>query len=145
MKIIIQTQVSQHYLKVKSGFNESLFKKLSPTFPPVQLIRFDGSSKGDLVILELDFFVFKQKWTSKIVDDLTNDHEFYFIDKGISLPFFLKNWQHKHHIFHNAKGSIISDEIDYEGPTGILTYLLYPALYLQFWMRKPVYRKIFQT
>ncbi len=144
MKIKIQTHVNQHYLEVKSGFNESLFKKLSPPFPPVRLIRFDGSSKGDLVTLELDFFVFKQKWTSKIVEDVTNDHEFYFIDQGIDLPFFLKSWQHKHCIMQSGNGSIISDEISYEGPTGVFTYLLYPALYLQFWMRKPIYRKIFK-
>lgn len=88
MKIVIETPVEQGYLDVKSGFNESLFKSLSPPFPPVKLLRFDGSQKGDLVTLELNFIFFKQKWTSEIIDDKTTDLEFFFVDKGIQLPFF---------------------------------------------------------
>jgi ligand-binding SRPBCC domain-containing protein len=99
MKITIETPVNQDYLQVKEGFNETLFKKLSPPFPPVKLLRFDGSTKGDLVTLELNFIFFKQKWTSEIMEDQTTDKEFYFIDKGIELPFFLKKWTHKHHLF----------------------------------------------
>jgi ligand-binding SRPBCC domain-containing protein len=109
----------------------------------VKLLRFDGSTKGDLVTLELNFIFFKQKWTSEIVADLTDENEFYFIDKGIQLPFFLKKWTHKHRILKDGERSIIRDEIDYEAPFGLLTWLLYPALFLQFTYRKPIYKKIF--
>jgi ligand-binding SRPBCC domain-containing protein len=143
MKLIIITTVNQSYLQVKAGFNETLFKELSPPFPPVKLLRFDGSTKGDLVTLELNFIFFKQKWTSEIVADLTDENEFYFIDKGIQLPFFLKKWTHKHRILKDGERSIIRDEIDYEAPFGLLTWLLYPALFLQFTYRKPIYKKIF--
>ncbi|AFL83633.1 hypothetical protein Belba_0991 [Belliella baltica DSM 15883] len=144
MKIIIETSVEQDYLQVKSGFDQTLFSKLSPPFPPVKLLRFDGSAKGDVVTLELNFLFFKQKWTSEITDDQTNDKEFYFIDEGVELPFFLKSWQHKHRIIKNGTGSIIRDEITYQGPLGIMTLLLYPAIYLQFLYRKPIYKKIFK-
>jgi ligand-binding SRPBCC domain-containing protein len=143
MKLIIETQVEQEYLQVKKGFDESLFTKLSPPFPPVKLLRFDGSSKGDLVSLELNFIFFKQKWTSEIIEDQTDEKEFYFIDKGIELPFFLKKWIHKHRIIKNGENAIIRDEIDYQAPFLLLTWLLYPAMLLQFAYRKPIYKKIF--
>jgi ligand-binding SRPBCC domain-containing protein len=144
MKINIETRVQQYYLKVKEGFNETLFTKLSPPFPPVKLLRFDGSKKGDLVSLELNFLFFKQKWTSEITEDKTTDQEFYFIDKGVELPFFLKEWQHKHRIINSGTGSIIRDEITYKSGFSLMTLLLYPALFIQFLYRKPIYKKIFK-
>ncbi|GMQ31490.1 hypothetical protein [Algoriphagus confluentis] len=144
MKLTIETAVEQGYLDVKRGFDESLFKKLSPPFPPVKLLRFDGSEKGNLVSLELNFLLFKQKWTSEITEDKTTDFEFFFVDKGIELPFFLKKWTHKHRVISRGIGSIIRDEITYEAPFGLMTWLLYPALWLQFAYRKPIYKKIFR-
>lgn len=144
MQIHLETPVEQGYLDVKAGFNESLFKKLSPPFPPVKLLRFDGSEKGNLVTLELNFIFFKQKWTSEITEDKTTDLEFFFVDQGVELPFFLKNWRHKHRVISTGIGSIIRDEIEFEAPFGLLTYLLYPAMWLQFAFRKPIYRRIFK-
>ncbi|ERM83454.1 hypothetical protein P872_03480 [Rhodonellum psychrophilum GCM71 = DSM 17998] len=144
MKINISTKVEQDYLQVKEGFTEHLFSKLSPPFPPVKLLRFDGSKKGDVVSLELDFLLFKQVWTSEITDDQTSESEFFFVDKGIKLPFFLKSWEHRHRIVKDGDSSIIKDEITYEGPNGVMTFLLFPALWLQFLYRKPVYKKIFK-
>lgn len=144
MKITIETPVEQGYLDVKSGFNESLFKKLSPPFPPVKLLRFDGSRKGDFVTLELDFIFFKQKWTSEIIEDWTTELEFYFVDQGVELPFFLKKWKHKHRVISAGIGSIIRDEIEFEAPFGLMTILLYPVLWVQFAYRKGIYRMIFK-
>jgi ligand-binding SRPBCC domain-containing protein len=144
MKITVSTRVDKNYLEVKEGFTEKLFLNLNPPFPPVKLLRFDGSSKGDIVILELNFFIFKQKWTSKITADHTDENEFYFIDEGIELPFFLKKWKHKHRVIKSGNGSLIKDEIDYTGKFGLMTLLLFPVLYGQFLYRKPVYKKIFQ-
>lgn len=144
MKIHLQTSVEQGYLDVKAGFDASLFQKLSPPFPPVRLLRFDGSQKGDLVTLELNFIFFKQKWTSEITADQTSDLEFFFVDEGVELPFFLKKWRHKHRVISTGLGSIIRDEIDFEAPFGLMSVLLYPALWLQFAFRKPIYRRIFR-
>jgi hypothetical protein len=90
MKITLSTQVDQDFLKVKEGFNVDLFSALNPPFPPVKLLRFDGSKKGDLVSLELNFLFFKQVWTSDITDDHTSAKGFYFIDEGKKLPFFFE-------------------------------------------------------
>jgi ligand-binding SRPBCC domain-containing protein len=145
MKINIETSVGQDYLEVKEGFDQNLFTKLSPPFPPVKLLRFDGSKKGDTVTLELDFILFKQKWTSVITEDHTDSDEFYFIDQGTELPFFLKEWRHKHRIIKSGSGSIIRDEITFKGKPGLLGIFLYPAMYLQFLYRNPIYKKYFQA
>lgn len=145
MKLTLQTRVEQDYLSVKNGFDQTLFQKLSPPFPPVKLLRFDGSSKGDLVVLELNFLFFKQQWTSVITEDVTDEKEFYFLDEGIELPFFLKTWRHKHRVIQEGTGSLIRDEIDFTAPFGWLTVLLYPALLAQFAFRIPIYKRVFKS
>ncbi|MEB2779356.1 hypothetical protein U3A58_03045 [Algoriphagus sp. C2-6-M1] len=143
MKINLATKVKQDYLSVKNGFDETLFTKLSPPFPPVKLARFDGSEVGDIVSLELNFLLFKQKWTSEISETQTTETEYYFVDIGTKLPFFLKKWRHKHRIIKERNNSIIRDEIEFSAPFGLATLLLFPVIYLQFLYRKPIYKKIF--
>ena len=145
MKINIQTPVRQNIEQVWSGFNESLFTQLSPPFPPVNLLRFDGSEKGDEVHLELNLLIFKQLWISLITENEKTTEEIYFIDEGIKLPFFLSSWKHRHRIVKaidekKQTQSLIIDEIEFESPFG---FLIYPALYLQFLYRRPIYQKIF--
>ncbi|WP_026952935.1 SRPBCC family protein [Algoriphagus mannitolivorans] len=144
MKLKLETTVEQGYLDVKAGFDESLFRKLSPPFPPVKVLRFDGCKKGDWVSLELNFLLFKQKWTSEITADHTDDLEFYFIDEGVQLPFFLKKWKHKHRVISTGIQSKIVDEIEFEAPFSWMNWAMYPLLSLQFAYRKPIYRKIFK-
>jgi ligand-binding SRPBCC domain-containing protein len=144
MRIIISTTVNQHFLDVMKGFNEDLFCSLSPPFPPVKLLRFDGSKKGDLVSLELNFFLFKQVWTSEITEDFSGEREIYFVDKGVKRPFFLGTWEHKHRIINRGDSETeIRDEITFQGSSQLLTPLLYPILFLQFLYRKPIYKRIF--
>lgn len=145
MNIKISTAVEQPYQTVMQGFNEDLFIRLNPPFPPVKLLRFDGCKKEDVVALELNFIFFKQQWISKIVEDGLNQEEFYFIDEGIKLPFFLKYWHHHHRILKNPQGSTIVDDITFRSPSPLLDFLLLPVLWLQFLYRKPVYKKIFRS
>jgi ligand-binding SRPBCC domain-containing protein len=145
MKINIQTPVRQPIEQVWNGFDESLFSKLAPPFPPVNLLRFDGSEKGNEVHLELNLLITKQLWISLITENEKTESEIYFIDMGIKLPFFLTFWQHKHRIvkaidLEKQTQSLIIDEIEFRSPFG---FLIYPALYLQFLYRRPIYQKIF--
>lgn len=141
---MVETAVEQSFLDVKSGFNAALFKKLSPPFPPVKLLLFEGSKKGDIVELELNFIVFKQRWVSEITEDQTTDQEFYFVDRGVQLPFFLRRWKHRHRVISREFGSVIRDEIEYDAGFGLATLLLFPVLWLQFLYRKPIYRQHFK-
>ena len=144
MRINIKTKVEQDYLEVKEGFTKDLFLKLNPPFPPVKLLRFDGCRRGDKVSLELNFILFKQTWTSLITSDRTDDSEFFFVDEGKKLPFFLRFWKHKHRVLRQDSGSVIVDEINFSARLKILSPLLYPVLSAQFWYRKPIYKKIFR-
>ncbi len=142
MKITISTRVQGHFLSVKSIFNQKLFEALNPPFPPVKLLQFDGSEVGDMVGLELNFIFFKQKWISRITENETSKDEWFFVDEGIQLPFFLKFWRHKHRVIRLSETeSEIRDEIQFQGRMALLTPLLYPALYGQFLYRRPLYKK----
>jgi ligand-binding SRPBCC domain-containing protein len=129
---------------VREQFDEDLFKALNPPFPPVEVKRFDGCHTGDEVSLELNFILFRQQWTSLITEHGYSESGFYFIDEGKKLPFFLKKWKHRHGIVALTDGTEIIDDISYTSGTLLSDIFLYPLLYLQFAMRKPVYQKYFR-
>ena len=137
MRITIHTKVEQSLEAVIEGFNESLFLKLNPPFPPVKLLQFDGCKTNDRVKLQLNFIAFKQIWESLITADQQTKDQFYFIDEGIQLPFFLKTWKHKHVIKKEGNATVITDDIQFTTPFIVLNWLMYPALFLQFQYRKP--------
>jgi ligand-binding SRPBCC domain-containing protein len=144
MKILVSTLVNQPIEQVWKGFDQSLFLKLAPPFPPVKLLRFDGCKRGDYVSLELNFLIFKQKWTSEITADEQSTQRIFFVDEGRELPFFLSKWKHTHTLKHSSGGTQIIDDIHYSTPLGWLgDVLVFPILYLQFLYRKPIYKKIF--
>ncbi len=101
MPLVLKTHVTQPVYVVWQGFDRTLFNRLSPPFPPVDVVRFDGCLKGDVVHLRLNFLFFRQDWTSLIVDQQTTDDEIYFIDQGTRLPFFLAYWHHRHRLFRS--------------------------------------------
>ncbi|MEM6830031.1 MAG: hypothetical protein AAF551_05915 [Bacteroidota bacterium] len=145
MKLKIQTKVGASLSEVESGFTQELFLRLNPPFPTVSLDKFDGCKKGDKVALILNFIFFKQYWESDIIEDAKDDVTWYFIDRGVKLPFFLKSWTHKHEITQLKNGSLISDDITYSTGTIVTDFLMFPLLYAQFLYRKPIYKKIFKA
>lgn len=144
MKIYFETAVATDYKSVLSGFNLDLFKALKP--PIIQLIvdRFDGCETGGEVHLRVGLGPFKQRWISLITEHGSSDQECFFVDVGSVLPPPLKRWRHQHRILkRDEKTSLIIDDIEFSSGLKILDYFLYPALYAQFALRGPVYRKIF--
>lgn len=144
MHLQIRTHVEQSLPTVWAGFNRSLFDQLSPPFPPVRVLRFDGCQRGDQVHLALNLLITRQNWVSLITDQQTTDAEIYFIDEGTRLPFFLSYWRHRHRLLRNGNETIIVDDITYRTPFRLTDYLLYPFLWAQFAYRQPVYRRIFR-
>lgn len=143
MKLTIRTLVQAPLETVWAGFDRQLFNQLSPPFPPVNVLRFEGCSTGDKVSLELNFILFKQVWNSDIIDQQTTDAEIFFIDEGTKLPFFLRAWHHKHRLIRQGTGTVIADEITFRTPNVLLDYLFYPLLWAQFMYRKPIYKRVF--
>lgn len=145
MRIKILTAVKQSMAATFARFDQQLFVKLNPPFPPVKVVRFDGMAIGDEVHLELNFLIRKVRWVSRITEFSETSEEIYFVDEGIELPFFLGKWHHLHKIRRRGDQAEIIDDIHFEGPIPLLTLLMYPFLYLQFLYRKPIYRKHFDT
>ncbi len=150
MRILVQTPVRQPLSVVWAGFDRNLFVRLSPPFPPVTVVRFDGCQRGDQVHLRLNFFLFQQDWLSRIVDQQTlttanEPGEIFFVDEGEQLPFFLSYWRHRHRLLRNdvTGGTVVIDDITFRTPFRLTDYVLYPLLWLQFAYRKPIYRRVF--
>jgi len=131
--------------KVWQGFNNELFKALLPGFPQTRILRFDGCNVGDEVHTELHFLGIKQRFDARIITRRETANEYYFIDEGIKLPFFLTYWQHKHIVSRLTINScIITDEIHYALNNNVLAEaFLWPVIYAQLFLRKPIYKKHF--
>ncbi|HWA06052.1 MAG TPA: hypothetical protein VG961_05855, partial [Ignavibacteria bacterium] len=125
------------------AFDINLFMKLKPPLIGLKVKRFDGCAKGDIVQVEISLFGFKQNWTSLITEQVQNEKEIYFVDEGTLLPKPLKYWKHKHIIENSVDSSIIIDDITYRSGSIVVDFLLFPAFFLQFFYRKPVYRSYF--
>lgn len=143
MKLRLETQVQQSAREVWQGFDQSLFLALAPPFPRLKLIRFDGSNEGDRVEIRVNFLLFAQTWESLITGQGEDDECIWFVDEGKQLPFFLKSWKHRHEMRKQENGCTIVDAIEYRSPSRLLDIVLFPAMWLQFAYRKPVYRRSF--
>ena len=140
----ISTEVDGNFCAVFQGFSRELFLRLNPPLPPVNLLRFDGMAVGDEVHLELNFIFFRQRWISRITAFEQSENEIFFVDEGIQLPFFLQSWRHCHRIVDRQGQATIIDEISFRSPNRLLSLLLLPTLYLQFFYRKPIYKRYFR-
>ncbi len=145
MHLKVSTYIQAPLKIIKDGFTRELFLSLNPPFPKVDLKKFDGCMKGDIVAIELNFLLFRQMWVSEIIEESDKEDSWLFIDKGTELPFFLKTWQHTHRVVQNDSGtSIIHDEITFTTGTLLTDILIFPGLWFQFLYRKPKYRAFFR-
>ncbi|HOY49480.1 MAG TPA: hypothetical protein PK281_08770 [Flavobacteriales bacterium] len=142
MRILLRTRVKNTSVsKTIPLFNRELFLKLSPPFPKSELLRFDGCKKGDLVQLRLRLFFTWHYWDSEIVEDSQTDNSWQFVDSGTRLPFFLSGWLHKHSLVQSGNDVLVIDDIQFKAYNRFFELLSYPALWIQFAFRKPIYRK----
>ena len=144
MLLHLQTAVQQDYLSVFHAFDERLFRRLSPPYPKLKLMRFDGSEVGDVVEVELQTGIKSFRWTSLITEREITEKEAWFVDEGQELPPPLRRWRHKHLVAKDGDGAIIHDIIDFSTGFKPLDVLLYPLMLAQFGMRKPIYKKVFR-
>jgi ligand-binding SRPBCC domain-containing protein len=146
MKINIVSRIpNQNAGLIFERFDQNLFKFLSPAYPPLKVVRFDGCRKGDKVEVELGLFPgISIKWVSEITEASSEGHHmFSFTDAGRVLPFFLIFWQHRHIIRQQGADVIIEDRIAFAGPWFMPAFLSYPMLWFTFNSRKSKYRRYF--
>jgi hypothetical protein len=145
MKIKIISTVKTNFQQVAGGFNEKLFRFLLPSEKIARLIRYDGEKTGGIIHIRFSF-PWASDWISKITDSKKQTNEYYFIDKGVKLPFGLKCWKHRHVVKKiNANNTRIVDEIDFSTAYQLVDFLIYPILYLAFVTRKMSYRNYFKV
>jgi ligand-binding SRPBCC domain-containing protein len=144
MRIRIVTPLDTDFATVVQHFDERLLAAVSPPFPPTRLLRYDGNRPGGEVHVELNFMFFRQVWKSVIVSHEENDERLVFTDEGTQLPFFLAAWHHQHRVERTATGCRIVDDLRFRSPSPLTDWLLYPLMYGQFWLRKPLYRRYFE-
>ena len=138
MQIVLDTYVPVTFNVVRDNFNENLFTYLLP--PGARLLRYDGSSPGDIVHLKLPV---AGEWKSEIVESGQGDKEFYFVDIGRVLPMGLKYWKHRHELKGVGSETIIRDDMTYSTGNKLLDRILYPLMYMAFFPRKKQYRTYF--
>ena len=150
MHLLLKTTVPQPLSRVWAGFDRQLFTRLSPPFPPVEVVRFDGCLPGDVVHLRLNFLLFRQDWVSVITVQETTKDEIFFIDEGKQLPFFLRAWRHRHGLLAQTgpdgqPQTVIVDDITFTTTTRLTDWLFYPLLWLLFAYRRPIYQNYFSV
>ena len=145
VNILIKSEVKADFDYVVDCFNIELFKALKPPLISLDVTRFDGCKKGDEVHLEIGLGPLKQQWVSLITADGKTKDEWFFIDEGHILPPPLASWKHKHRVIKLSENkTLIVDDIQYSSGSKPLDFIIYPAMYLQFWLRKPAYKKFFK-
>jgi ligand-binding SRPBCC domain-containing protein len=137
----VQTRVNATMENVWSRFDASLLTKLSPPFPTVRIVRFDGCQTGDQVSLELNLIAVKPIWNSLITSSAQTDTHCVFVDEGTKMPFGLIAWRHEHRIEKIDAGHCqIVDQISFKTKFWFLDYLLFPFLWGMIVYRIPLYK-----
>lgn len=143
IKILFRTPIDQPLEKVKEAFNENLFKSLTPSYMPLELLRFDGCKEGDEVHIEMG--PLKQKWVSLITSVTTTSDSWEFVDEGKVLPWPLTGWKHIHRLEKTGPDScVIIDDINYESFPNVLALAIKPIMWQVFSVRPKLYTNYFK-
>ncbi len=138
-----ETEVPAGFEKVKAGFNLQLLKALSPAFPKVNIIKYEGEMPGDEVHIRLDFLIFSWNWDCSMVQNSHEPGHYFFVDEGRRLPPFLSGWQHRHELRAKGNHTLITDHISF-APGGLWPgFLVKFLLWMQFSQRKNIYLRHF--
>ena len=146
MHILLITRVSGSPTDVFEQFDHNLLLKLSPPLMKVRLLQFDAPMKvGNVVHVEVKIMgIIRQEWYNVISEVSNSPDSHFFTDVGVHLPGMFSEWQHKHWVRKGADGCTeIVDDIHYKSVNRLFTALIYPLVFLQFWYRKPIYRRTF--
>jgi ligand-binding SRPBCC domain-containing protein len=107
--------------------------------------RFDGIKTGNLIILDLNFLLFRWHWSGIISSFEENSQELIFVDEGKILPPFLSSWRHRHVIKKVNDGTKILDEIEFRPAKGWPEWLVRGMIWLQMMPRNRIYKAYFKA
>ena len=142
--VLVRHYVPGTVAAVFAGFTEELFTRLSPSFPPTTLLRYDGNAVGDEVHIRLGVGPLNQRWISVITAHTVGEDECSFVDEGRELPFPLTYWRHRHVVSAAGPGRVaITEDVTFGTPTRLLTAVMQPVVRAQFEARGPAYAAYF--
>jgi hypothetical protein len=146
MKIVLKSRVRKDFSIVADGFNEALFRFLLPPFGLASLVRYDGQKPGDIVHIRFRPPLFND-FKVVIRDVWTGPREYRFVDRGLTMPFRMKFWQHTHRVVSLGEHqTALVDMIEYQTPWWLLDLLIYPLLFLFFlprtWQYASYYKRL---
>lgn len=143
MRVKVSTKVNCNYKTVFNDFELPLFKVLIPPQLTMEIIKFTGSRKGDIVHIKFLKPIIGE-WMSNITEDGVNEREAYFIDEGTLMPFGITIWKHKHIISNlDNESCLITDNIYFETNNFFRSVFYLPLVWIGMLKRKKVYRKYF--
>ena len=125
--------------EVIDSFHRIDFIKFLISFQPVKIIKWDGI-ENDL-IANLKFWLLK--WHSFEVihkNYKRTSTSLSFVDKGITLPFGITDWNHLHEVRYSNEKIIIKDSIEFKHRYYFFEFMLYPILISPIIMRKFLYK-----
>jgi len=142
---MFRTKVTGNYLDIMKRFDRHLFLALAPKLAKIKLEAFTGSQTGDQVHIKF-LAPIKTEWISDIIDHGSDEKRAYFVDKGVTLPFPLMFWEHRHVVEKiNEHESYIVDDIHFKSYNWVMTALIYPGIWLGFSPRKRIYQAYFNN
>ena len=142
MRIRIRTRIANRTPeRVFQNHTRALFLQLAPPFPRLELLQFDGCHTGNIVGIRMNFGLLKTEWWSSITEEIHTAERAQFTDEGSQLPFFLRYWKHQHIMQQEGNDVLMIDDVEFRSVNALSTLLLFPAIYLMLFYRKPIYKK----
>jgi hypothetical protein len=144
MKITLKSKVPKDFRFVTDAYNEALFRYLMPPFGLASLLRYDGQKPGDIVHIRFRPPLFND-FKVVIRDVWTGPREYRFVDRGLTMPFRMKFWQHTHRVvaLDDHKTALI-DLIEFKTSWWLLDLLIFPLLFLFFLPRTWQYARYYK-
>lgn len=140
-----ESSINADFKKVSSGFNIELFNYLAPSFPKIEVTKFEGIQKEDLIQLKIKIGIKTLNWSGKITHFEKNQQKLYFVDIGTSLPFPFKSWKHHHLILNNGHNkTIIVDKVEHEMISPLFNFFAKMIVKSMLRPRISLYRKYFE-
>lgn len=134
-----RTVIKKDIRLVWDFFSDPVNLQKITSFPRVQIVRRSEQEEEDSIKIKLNFFLFRITWDAVITEKRDQD---YFVDKGDSLPFPLKQWEHTHQFESSGTGTIMTDKVEYRAFAP--DFLVKMMLILMFKSREKKIKSIFR-
>ncbi len=139
-RVRVKTKVKAKAKDIIKSFDVDFFLKLSPPFLDVEVNQFDGYKTEDSIKITTNFLGYYQFWHNQVIDYFETDKEVSFIEQAIETPFPVTSWQHKHKIIQiDDEHCYIIDDVEYSCINFFFENMIYPAVFLTMYYRRPVY------